>query len=250
MNEAQDLAGFLILNKPQSKSSHHSLGHLKYILGKGVKVGHSGTLDFFATGILIAMIGRPATRYMQRLMMLNKSYTATGKLGQLTDTLDFTGTLLEEKEATVTEKDLQQAITSFGVSYIQTPPIYSALKFKGLPLSKIASKQRLSQEELEQVVKTKQREVNLYNLELTDFNFPFFTIKAHVSHGTYIRVLVDDIAQKVDARATTHELTRTQVGPFTLNDAHTLDTFKTLDDIKKHLISVEQMEQLLTDAQQ
>lgn len=233
--------GFLIINKPPNITSFICIARLKRIIGKkGLKIGHAGTLDPFATGVLIVAISRTATRHIKDIMNLPKCYRAKGQLGILTNTLDKTGQLLKTDEVKeVSKESLQHAIDSFGDSYLQTPPAFSALKFQGRRLYAIARKGILPPEQIEKVLQEKKRNVNLYSLQLKQFEFPYFTIDTCVSQGTYIRSLVNDIAQKVAMHATTIELERTAIGPFSIDQAIHLDEIETIEDIQKYLIPVD-----------
>lgn len=246
-----NLEGFLLVDKPSSVTSYYCVDFIKRIIGRKIKVGHAGTLDAFATGLLIIGISRAATKAMTSLIALDKRYIATGKLGQLTETLDLTGTLLQEDDiSNITHQKLIQAIQSLGKQYKQTPPIYSALKYHGRPLSYLARKKKISYEELKKIAEEKSKIVHIYSIELHNFSPPFFTISVHVSHGTYIRSLINDIAQKLDTYAATHELQRPQIGPFMLPNAIALRSLKSLDDIHKHLISLESMQETLSHYKQ
>jgi len=245
-----NVEGFLLVNKPTGVSSFYCVEKIKKVIGPKTKIGHAGTLDSFATGLLIIGIGRPATRHIGQIMELDKWYTATGKLGQLTDTLDFTGSLIEdEKIEGITTEQIKTAIHELGHQYRQVPPIYSALKHKGRSLSDLARADKLTEEELKKIVEKKARVVNIYSCELLSLDLPYFTIEAHVSHGTYIRILIDDIAQKVGTHATTHELNRSKIGPFSGTEAQELNHFKTEKEIREQLISIETMLSLLEQYQ-
>ncbi len=241
MEEKKSTEGFLLINKPNGITSFNCVARIKYYLPRKTKVGHAGTLDSFATGLLIIAIGRPATREIEHLIKLDKWYIAQAKLGQWTDTLDFTGQTFEDKQITISKEQLEQAIASFGKAYEQTPPIYSALKYKGRRLSELARKHKLPEEELEKIAKEKTKEVQLYHLSLERYEPPFFTIKAHVSHGTYIRALIEDIAEKVGTHATTHELERSKIGPFSVDQAIDLNKLENLEDVEERLLSIEEV---------
>ena len=260
------IEGFLFINKPTGITSFDCIRHIKRIITQPspkatagcpltnqknnkkvverTKIGHAGTLDPFATGLLIIGVGRNATKYLSMVMKTDKQYIATGKLGVLTDSLDKTGTIIESTEIPkITKEQLIECIAALGTSYTQTPPAYSALKYKGTPLYKLARKGEKA-EKLSKIIESKKRTVPLYCLELIDFDTPYFTIKADVSHGTYIRSLVNDIAQQCDTYATTWELSRTKIGPITLEQSVNLDEIKTIDDVKMHLISVDRAQSL------
>ncbi len=235
-----ETAGFIFINKPKDITSFICIARIRRVLGdRKLKVGHAGTLDPFATGLLLVAIGREATREISKLMKLDKEYVVTGKLGELTDTLDKTGTMLEEQPVSaVTEASLQQAIDTLGTTYLQTPPIYSALKHEGQPLYKLARQKKLSEADLQSITQKKAREITLHEVELLEVNSPFFTIRAHVSHGTYIRSLVNDIAQQLGTVATTYELERTRIGTISIGDAIDLDALETADDVEKKVIEI------------
>ena len=239
MNE---LVGFLLIKKPEGITSFNCVARIKRLVGKGIKVGHAGTLDRFATGLLIIAIDRLATRHIDTFMRLDKEYVAQGKLGAVTDTLDATGTIIQECPVVgVTHKKLLEVINTFGTSYQQIPPIYSALSYKGRRLYELARKKTLSDEELVRIAQEKARTVQLHAIELLNFELPYFTIKARVSHGTYIRSLINDIAQRAGSCATTYALERVAIGPLLVDDAIDLGELRTIDDVKKYLITLDNM---------
>jgi tRNA pseudouridine55 synthase len=239
-------SGFLLINKPAGISSYGCIGYLKRILKQKVKIGHAGTLDPFATGLLIVAIGREATRLMSRVMMMEKTYIATGKCGELTDTLDYTGKIISTCVYIPTQQEICNSIASFGSSYIQIPPLYSALKHNGERLYALA-RNNSNVQELQEIAASKSRTVQLYDLRLLSYKSPQFTIQARVSHGTYIRTLVNDIAiracppelvgqSKAGSCATTYQLKRTAIGPFDLNQATDLETIHSIEDINRLII--------------
>ena len=129
--------GFLFINKSKGISSFGCIKQIKKIIGKKIKIGHAGTLDPFATGLLIIGIGRGATKYLNFFTKSDKEYIATGKLGILTDTRTI---IQEDQVSTISEQDLLNAIKALGKEYQQTPPKFSALKYEGKPLYKLARK--------------------------------------------------------------------------------------------------------------
>jgi len=239
-----DCTGFLLINKLPNITSFDCVTRIKKIVQQKIKIGHTGTLDPFATGLLIIAIGRQATRQIRHVMTLDKEYIAKGKLEELRDTLDYTGSVIQTIQATgITEKILQQAIYSFDSSYKQVPPIYSALKYRGAPLHKLARNKQLSTEDLQKIASLKTKTVDLHTITLLDFSFPYFTVKAHVSHGTYIRSLMHDIAYRAGNCATTYALTRTKIGPFSLNDTINIEDINQLSNIQQCIIPIEQFMQ-------
>jgi tRNA pseudouridine55 synthase len=231
-------SGFLLINKPCGISSYGCIGHIKRILKQKIKIGHAGTLDPFACGLLVVAIGREATRLVSHVMVMEKTYMATGKCGELTDTLDLTGAVIATSAVIPSEQDIHNAIASFGSSYEQTPPLYSALKHQGDPLYALVRKGTMSVDDLQQVAETKKRTVHFYEFSLVSYEAPFFTIKARVSHGTYIRTLINDIAVRAGSCATTHALARTAIGHFSIDQSVTLADLNTIEDINRLIIPV------------
>ncbi len=245
--ETQKLIGFLLIKKPKHISSFECIRKLQKLVGHKKGIGHTGTLDPFATGLLIIAFDRSATKHIDKFLKLDKTYIAKGKLDELTDTLDYTGNVIAVTDASnITQDDIVSAIKQLGSYYTQTPPMYAALKHKGTPLYQLARNQELSSQELAAITEQKQRTVTLHKLELLDWQPPFFTAKAHVSHGTYIRSLVNDIAKLRGSCATTYELERTEIGPFKIADAVELEALVTIEDIEKYMISIEDMLKALT----
>ena len=181
-------------------------------------------------------------------MPLDKKYIATGVLGQRTNTLDIVGEVVHTEEVPkITREDLERALASFGSEYMQIPPLFSALKYQGVRLSDLARTERIPLDALRQAAQEKSRLIKLYSLELLNFDLPRFTIDAHVSPDTYIRVLIDDIAKKVGTCATTHVLRRTAIGPFDIKNAVLLHDLSTQQDVEDNLISIPKMIEILTE---
>lgn len=236
---ATELQGFLLIHKPKDITSFDCIRHIKKIFrGSKLKIGHAGTLDPFASGLLIIALSRQATKHISLVMKLSKQYTATGKLGELTNTLDKTGTITQTDVNTVSQAQIQDILPLFTPEYMQTPPTFAALKYQGKPLYILARNKKIADSKLAEITEHKQRTVQIHALELLSFEQPFFTIQTHVSHGTYIRSLVNDIALRVGTFATTYNLERTAIGPFNLAHAQNLDTFSTKEDVEKYLITI------------
>src|SRR5438046_726477 len=115
-------SGFLLINKPAGISSYGCIAYLKRIIKQKVKIGHAGTLDPFATGLLVVALGREATRLISQIMVMEKTYIATGKCGELTDTLDYTGAVVTTCTHIPSEQEIRASLASFGSSYTQIPP--------------------------------------------------------------------------------------------------------------------------------
>ena len=236
MTQQNNINGFLLINKPIDYSSYDCIRVIKRIIKNKVKIGHTGTLDNFAQGLLIIAIGRESTKRISLFLNKDKEYIATGKFGILTDTLDHTGKVTKEEEITqIPEIKLINIINSFKGEYTQTPPIYSALKFQGENLYKLAREKKLNEQDLKNLVKDKKRIVQIYNIELLKYEHPYFTIKVHVSKGTYIRSLINDIAEKLETHATCCELLRTKIGDISIDSAINIENLKSIEDIKNNL---------------
>lgn len=228
-------SGFLLINKPIGMSSYGCIGHIKRIAKQKIRIGHAGTLDPFASGLLIVAIGREATKQLSRCMAMPKTYIATGKCGELTDTLDCTGVVQVITEVMPSEQALRDSLDSFGSSYEQIPPMYSALKHQGKPLYLLARKKLMAQEQLQEITDAKRRVVQLYEKQFLSYESPFFTIQVAVSQGTYIRTLINDIAVCAGSYATTHSLSRVAIGTFSLADAIDVKLL-TADNINDHIV--------------
>ncbi|HZJ89461.1 MAG TPA: tRNA pseudouridine(55) synthase TruB [Bacilli bacterium] len=203
------------------------------------KVGHLGTLDPLATGLLIVAVNE-ATKTLPFYEDAPKTYEATFKFGLLTSTLDLEGEVLEEEEVTeIPLGALESAIAKFRGVIKQTPPIASALKVDGKRLYEYAREG--------QTVKIKAREVEVYELELLDYTFPTFKIRAKVSKGTYIRTLGQDIAQALGTNATTVTLERTHVGKYSVSDANSFENL-TINDLKAVDLLLEAMPKISVSA--
>lgn len=240
ITEKNSLKGFLLINKPAGVTSFSCVMQLKKLLPKKEKIGHAGTLDPFANGLLIVGISRDATEHMDTLISLDKRYTVTAQLGIETDTHDATGAVIRQDDiSSVTMEKLIKALHSLMPSYVQTPPIFSALKHQGIRLYKYARNKEMHDLDLSAIVTAKSRRIFLYEAYIDSFADSFFTLHAHVSHGTYIRSLVSDLAKKVTVGATAHTLCRDAVGPFSLQKACSITELISLEAIQKNIIPVD-----------
>ena len=207
--------GVINIYKEKGYTSHDVVAKLRRIVGQK-KIGHTGTLDPDATGVLPVCIGK-ATKVVDLLTEKDKTYIAGVKLGVKTDTLDMTGTVLETRPVTCTGEELEQCLKSFEGDIEQVPPMYSAIKIQGKRLYEMARQGK--------TVERKPRKVTIYSLKLlqADLEKNWFEIEVHCSKGTYIRSLCDDIGEKLGCLAAMDSLVRTQVGRFSLDEAYTLD---------------------------
>jgi len=245
MQEQAEVVGFLLVDKPNGMTSSDCVQEIRSLVGRKTRVGHAGTLDAFATGLLVLGISRAATKHLSSIMTLDKTYEARAKLGQLTDTLDITGRTVKQEECSIAREQMENAIALLGAGYKQTPPVYSALKYQGKALSRHARIDSLDENALVSIAQEKSRDVHIYSCELLDFQLPFFSVRARVSHGMYMRSFMNDLAEKCGTFATTHELRRLTIGSFDVKNALPLKAFKSADDVSGNLISLEDMNMYL-----
>lgn len=207
--------GIIIVNKEKGMTSHDVVSKLRRIL-KTKKVGHAGTLDPMASGVLVCLINQ-ATKLSNFLVTEKKEYIATFKLGEATTTQDLEGDIIDQKEYQndVSYEQLVTTLYSFLGKSIQTPSIYSAIKVKGKKLYEYAR----NNEEVE----IPSREIIIYEMELLSFEKNIIKLRVKCSSGTYIRTLCYDIANKLNYPGVLIDLQRTEVGKFTLADSYLLD---------------------------
>ncbi len=205
--------GILIVNKSEGFTSRDVVNKLSKIFNTK-KIGHTGTLDPIAKGVLVVVIGK-YTKLCEDLTQTYKEYIATFKLGILTDTLDITGKILDEKDVTVTEEEIRNVIASYKCVYDQEVPIYSSVKINGRKLYEYARNG-------ENVVLPK-RKVDIKNIEVIDINKDIVKIKCLVSKGTYIRSLIRDIGESLKTHATMTDLIRIKQGIFDISNSYTLE---------------------------
>ena len=212
----------LLIDKPAGMTSFGVVARIRRKLSEKaehrVKVGHTGTLDPFATGLMVILAGKK-TKIAGDYSKLDKVYVATIKLGVTSTTGDPEGVITKKISSRsgfcVPDQELiEQILRSFVGEITQTPPIYSAIKINGERAYKLARKGRTP--------KIPDRKVIIYELELVSYSYPDLVIRAHVSSGTYIRTLAEDIGKKLEIGAYTTELRRTKVGDFDIKNALSL----------------------------
>lgn len=210
--------GFLLIDKPAGWTSFDVVAKVRSLLKQaGIakpKVGHTGTLDPLATGLLVLVVGS-YTKRAGEFSKLDKTYEVTMKLGQTSTTGDEEGKKVTINSRQPTIEEIQQAINDFIGEIEQIPPQYSAIKVNGERAYKLARKG--------QKVELEPRKVNVYSLQLTDYSYPVVQFTAEVSSGTYIRSLVQDIGEKLATGAYMSALRRNKVGQFKLKDALSLE---------------------------
>ena len=203
------ISGILNVNKEVGISSNKCVGLVKKALNMK-KVGHTGTLDLEAEGVLPIVIGK-ATRVSDFLMDEKKEYITETIFGSRTDTLDWSGQVVEESDKTFTKDELIREMENFKGQITQTPPMYSAIKINGSKMYDLARKG------IE--VERKTRKVTIYDFKLLDFDFPKATFEITCSKGTYIRTLIDDLGEALGSFAYVNKLTRSKVGDFVIEEA-------------------------------
>ena len=209
-----NLQGVLVLDKPAGITSHDGVAAIRTAMRLG-KVGHGGTLDPFATGVLPLMVNS-ATRIATLLTGDDKVYEGVGRLGVTTDTMDPTGTVTDESPVDgIDEAAILGALAAFRGEIEQIPPMYSAAKVGGERLYKLARKNV--------EVERKPKQVTIHELELLSLDLPRFTFRVHCSSGTYVRALVDDAGRALGCGGHLESLVRTRSGNFRLEDAVELD---------------------------
>lgn len=222
--------GVLNIFKPKGMSSFDAVRVVKKVAGTG-KVGHTGTLDPEATGVLPICIGK-ATKIIDYIMDSEKVYEVTLKLGIRTTTYDLEGEVLEERDPShLTEEEILNSINSFKGEYSQIPPMYSALKQNGVRLYELARKG------IE--VERKGRLVNIYNLEDIKINNPYISMKVTCSKGTYIRSLCYDIGEKLGVFATMTQLNRAKTSVFSQEKSININEL-TKENINDYILSMEE----------
>ena len=207
----------IAIDKPYRMSSFGALAHVRYLLSKKlgfkVKIGHAGTLDPFATGLLIILKG-DACKRAGEFLKLDKVYEATIHLGQTSTTGDPEGELTAISSYEPTRDEVDTILTRFVGTVTQTPPIYSAIKINGRRAYQLAREGK--------EVAVPEREVIIYSLELIEYTYPEIRVRAHVGSGTYIRSLAEDIGTALGTGAYCAELRRTVVGKWQLGEAKTV----------------------------
>ena len=226
-----NINGIVIVNKDKGYTSHDVVNVIRKIFGTR-KVGHTGTLDPDATGVLPICIGK-GTKLADMLTFSDKCYKARVRLGITTDTQDISGEILSQSDVNVTEDELFDAIKKHTGEIMQIPPMYSAIKINGQKLCDLARKG------IE--VERKPRKVTIYSAEFDSFNGLEFNLTVSCSKGTYIRTLCDDIGKFLGCGGVMTELQRTKSSVFSIENSYTLDELKqkTEDELKSILMPVD-----------
>lgn len=206
--------GIFLINKPKDWTSFDICAKLRKKFDTK-RVGHSGTLDPFAEGLMIVAMGK-ATKILSFIEDVYKTYVAELKLGESTDTMDLTGSVIKEREVPeLTEEKIINSLNKFLGDSTQVPPMFSALKKDGIPLYQLA------REGIE--VERKKRNIHIYNIRLISYENPIIKFEATVSRGTYIRVLANDIANDLNTEGHLISLVRTSIGNDSVSKAVTIE---------------------------
>lgn len=224
--------GIIIIDKPQWLTSHDVVLKLRKKINQQ-RIGHAGTLDPIATGVLVLVLGK-ATKLVPRLINQDKEYEVTLTLGLKTDTGDIMGKIIEKKEVkNIDESIIREVFSKFQGQLSQIPPMVSAKKYKGKPLYKYARQGK--------IIPRTPKQIYIYSIALNEINLPEISFRVHCSKGTYIRTLCEDIGDAIGPGACANKIRRTKSGPFTIEMAVELDKLLSLDieGIKRHLITPE-----------
>ena len=223
--------GIVIVDKPQEWTSQDVTARLRRVF-QTRRIGHGGTLDPMATGVLPVFVGR-ATRGVEFFEHAEKAYETVLRLGRTTDTEDVFGTTLEEKEVHITETEFLTILEQFRGKIEQVPPMYSALKVNGQKLCDLARKGR--------EVERQPREIEIFLLECLEFDGIHARLRVHCSKGTYIRTLCKDIGEALGCGGCMAALRRVTAGAYTIEEAVPLQTLLETEDPQQYLRSVDSM---------
>ncbi len=228
-----DPIGVLLVDKPQGMTSHDIVARMRRVF-RIKKIGHAGTLDPMATGLLLVLVGK-ATKVSQFLMSMSKEYTGTVKLGEETDSQDADGEIVATKPVPeLTQADVEKEIATFMGDQYQTPPMFSAKKINGQKLYKLARQGK--------TVERPPSVIHISRYDITDFSLPEISFIVGSSKGAYIRTLAHDLGERLGCGGHLNELRRTAVGKFRIEDANTLEEIENMapSELRTKLIPVNQ----------
>lgn len=213
------MEGFLLVDKPTGWTSFDVVAFVRRIVAnnsgvkpKQVKVGHSGTLDPFASGLLILMVGKNYTRQAEMMLKQTKAYWLEAELGKHSNTGDIDGQLIDSKnQKPPLISELEEAISHFKGKIYQIPPAFSAIKVNGVRSYELARQNKS--------IELAARPIEVNSISKLKYSYPFFSFEASVSSGTYVRTLVEDIAKKMNREAYTKQLRRLNIGSCSVDQA-------------------------------
>lgn len=223
--------GIVIVDKPQGWTSQDVTARLRRVFGTR-RIGHGGTLDPMATGVLPVFVGR-ATRAVEFFEHAEKTYETVLRFGITTDTEDMTGTVLTEEKVSFTEEQLQETLAAFRGEILQVPPMYSALKVNGQKLCDLARKGK--------TVERQPRPITIHELTLVERGENTLRLRVRCSKGTYIRTLCKDIGEKLGCGGCMESLRRVAAGEYTTREAVPLQTLLDTEEPEKYLRGVDTM---------
>lgn len=226
------MTGFVFLDKEEGMTSFIAAKRLGRIF-ETKKVGHTGTLDPMATGVMVIAMEH-STRFIELIDNHDKAYRARFLLGRTTDTLDITGEILSEREVNVSRDEVERAVLSFKGDIMQLPPMYSAVKKDGVRLYELA-RQGIE-------IEREERKVNISSISLTDASEKEYEIEVYCSKGTYIRSLISDIGEKLGTGAVMTSLRRIKANGVTIDSCHTLgelEKMKERGELERALMPVD-----------
>ena len=223
--------GIVIVDKPQGWTSQDVTARLRRVFGTR-RIGHGGTLDPMATGVLPVFVGR-ATRAVEFFEHAGKTYETVLRFGITTDTEDMTGTVLTEENVSFTEEQLQETLAAFRGEILQIPPMYSALKVNGQKLCDLARKGK--------TVERQPRPITIHELTLVERGENTLRLRVRCSKGTYIRTLCKDIGEKLGCGGCMESLRRVAAGEYTIDEAVPLQTLLDTEEPEKYLRDVDTM---------
>lgn len=223
--------GIVIVDKPRDWTSQDVTARLRRVFGTR-RIGHGGTLDPMATGVLPVFVGR-ATRAVEFFEHAEKTYETVLRLGITTDTEDMTGTVLTEAKVSFTEEQLQETLAAFRGEILQVPPMYSALKVNGQKLCDLARKGK--------TVERQPRPITIHELTLVERGENTLRLRVRCSKGTYIRTLCKDIGEKLGCGGCMESLRRVAAGEYTIDEAVPLQTLLDTEEPEKYLRGVDTM---------
>ena len=223
--------GIVIVDKPQEWTSQDVTARLRRVFNTR-RIGHGGTLDPMATGVLPVFVGR-GTRGVEFFEHAEKTYEAVLQLGITTDTEDTSGTVLESKEVHISETEMSEILTQFRGKIMQVPPMYSALKINGQKLVDLARKGK--------TVERQPREIEIFELTMLEFTGDTARLRVRCSKGTYIRTLCKDIGEALGCGGCMAALRRVQAGEYTIEESVPLQVLLETDDPEKYLRPVDSM---------
>ena len=223
--------GIVIVDKPQGWTSQDVTARLRRVFGTR-RIGHGGTLDPMATGVLPVFVGR-ATRAVEFFEHAEKTYETVLRFGITTDTEDMTGTVLTEEKVSFTEEQLQETLAAFRGEILQVPPMYSALKVNGQKLCDLARKGK--------TVERQPRPITIHELTLVERGENTLRLRVRCSKGTYIRTLCKDIGEKLGCGGCMESLRRVAAGEYTIDEAVPLQTLLDTEEPEKYLRGVDTM---------